>query len=682
MINTDWVLRSYRQWQQGYEVSHEKVEEKRLSFDNGMLFDGDWVDRLGLRLEGHHRILFWGEMGVGKSTLALELVRSLSRKLSHCQILSLDPGTPPFGIPGSISRGWWSGQGLKWGDCQALCTLNAGRFRLPLVVAARRLLGVAEAVNEGGQIVIDPPGVVRGVGGGELLLALAESLNVGAVVALYRQGAPLTLTEELASLPVELIYIPASPEAKRPSSLERLKHRTNMWDRFLADSLEETFMLDRMHVLGTPPPREMPEVWADRQVALLNARGDTVRMGEVIRLTNGRLTVRMPPGKTVAPVGILIRDAGRNAGGNLKTIAHAGKTSVTRHEPGEIRPPTIAPNAGQTPLSIRVGPAWATLVGGILGDPLLHIRLRNLKQSFFFDLGDPAYLAVKVAHQVSAVFLSHAHIDHIGGLMWFLRARIGTLKPCKIFGPADTITRIENFLGAVTWDRIQDKGPLFEVCEFDGASLKRAKLQPGQQMAALPDLPIPDGIILAEAGFDIKAVVCDHNIPSVAYALDFRREINVRKERLASYGLSPGPWLNQLKQCIATEKPEAEIKLPNGAVRSAAELTDALTIIRPGKKIVYAADMADTPENRKKLINLARSAHTFFCESAFTIADKHKADATQHLTTLAAAEIARTAGVERFAPFHFSKRYEHDPGVIYNEIRAAAGPVKILGHFH
>jgi ribonuclease BN (tRNA processing enzyme) len=78
---------------------------------------------------------------------------------------------------------------------------------------------------------------------------------------------------------------------------------------------------------------------------------------------------------------------------------------------------------------------------------------------------------------------------------------------------------------------------------------------------------------------------------------------------------------------------------------------------------------------------LARSAHTLFCETPFTAADKDKAENTQHLTTLAAIRIARDAGVERLVPFHFSKRYERNPDVIYDELLDAAGPVRILGNF-
>jgi ribonuclease BN (tRNA processing enzyme) len=331
------------------------------------------------------------------------------------------------------------------------------------------------------------------------------------------------------------------------------------------------------------------------------------------------------------------------------------------------------------PVSGKVGAAFATLVGGVFGDPLLHLRLRYQKQSLLFDLGDPARLAAKTAHQVSAVFLSHAHIDHIGGFLWFLRSRIGHSEMCRIFGPADTIARIESFIGGVTWDRIEENGPVFEVCELEGDRLKRARLKVGKARVDLDELPATGGVVLAEESFTVSAVVCDHKIPSVAYAFHSSREINVRKEKLAGLGLAPGPWLGKLKKQIAAGTLEAGITLPGGAVKTAGELAEELVIIRPGTKLAYATDVADTPENREKLVALARGAHTFYCEAAFLAKDREKARATQHLTTLAAVEIARAAGVKKLAPFHFSKRYERCPTLLYEEIIKAAGPVKILG---
>jgi ribonuclease BN (tRNA processing enzyme) len=648
-------------------------------------FTCDSVEALATKLARRRRILFTGEIGAGKSTLAIRLLRFIVNQGGRCKLLELDPGTPPPeipGIPGTLCLAEAVGDTLIRRDFQALCTLDGGRFRLPLILAARRLLTGIEGENETDTIVlIDPPGVVRGVGGAEMLMALTESLAVDTVIAIHREDAPILLAEEYAALQVEVLHLAASPAAKARPRLEQLELRTRLWDDFLANATEERIELDRLPILGTPPPRDALEAWAGRQAALLDAAGDTVRMGEVIKLCDGELTLKMVPGKTTEPVALLMRDGGRSATGRLETMRRVEPAPTARRAPIEMTPPLISPQSGSEPVSSNLGPAWATLVGGVFGDPLVHVRLRRQKQSLLFDLGDPARLAAKVAHQVTAIFLSHAHIDHIGGFPWFLRSRIGPFPPCRIFGPPETIRRIESFLNAVTWDRIDDRGPVFEVFEIDERSLRSARLQPGKKKIDLERIPIADGVVLRQESFTIKAAVCDHGIPSIAYALLLPREITIRKERLAAARLPPGPWLGSLKKCISADTPDAEIALPDGRTAMAGDLAKELTIIRPGKKLAYAADMADTPENRKKVTELARSAHTFFCESAFTMADKAKALATQHLTTLAAVTIARDAGVEQLIPFHFSKRYEHNSGPIYDEILAAAGPVQVLGHF-
>ncbi len=654
---------------------------KAKPIDDTKVFISDQLDQLALQLAMHRRILVWGDMGVGKSTLVMALSQLLSQRPGYCQILELDPGSPPFGIPGAVSRGWWTGTGFEWADSQALCSLDAARFRLPLILAARRLGTLIERSGHIGPVIIDPPGVVRGVGGAELLTALAESFEIDAIVACFRQGASPGLAQELASFPVDLFGVQASQAAKRSSKRESAEHRTRLWDKYLSNTVEVTLSIEPIPVLGTPPPRQMPEDWSGRQAALLDANGRTIRMGEVIGLSEGGLKLRVPHGPEVDVAAILIRDAGRNAEGRLETVVRVGKLAAAQFVPAEMTPPVKASDTGEAPVSIRVGAAWAALVGGVLGDPLLHVRLRNLKQSYLFDLGDPGRLPAKVAHQVRAVFLSHAHIDHIGGFLWFLRSRIGRFGPCKIFGPSATITRIQNHIHAVTWDRIEENAPVFEVFEIFGTTWKGARLQPGKKSIPLPEKTIKDDIILKEENFSVKAIVCDHGVSSVAYALELHPEIHVRKSKLAASGWFPGPWLGKLKQCLAAGKPGEAIELPDQTVRRAGDLAEELIDIRSGLKLVYAADMADTPENRNKLTGLAQSAHTLFCETAFTQADKKRADANQHLTTLAAVEIARQAGVKQMVPFHFSKRYEHDPGLVYSEILAAAGPVKIIGHY-
>jgi glyoxylase-like metal-dependent hydrolase (beta-lactamase superfamily II) len=54
---------------------------------------------------------------------------------------------------------------------------------------------------------------------------------------------------------------------------------------------------------------------------------------------------------------------------------------------------------------------------------------------------------------VSDVFISHAHMDHIGGFLWLLRSRVGPSPACRLYGPpglADNIAgMIRGVLGAL-----------------------------------------------------------------------------------------------------------------------------------------------------------------------------------------------------------------------------------------
>jgi ribonuclease BN (tRNA processing enzyme) len=640
---------------------------------------------LNQRLAGVRRILVWGEMGTGKSSLAMALGPILAAHYGNCHIISLDPGSPAFGLPGALTRGWWRDGRFSWGNLRALCTLDANRFRLPLLQAALGLVDLAANLSNSASspLLIDPPGVVRGTGAAELLQALVTTLKVDALLALHRSSSQPPLADLLTYLPVDIIPFPAAAAARRPTKLERNRRRTRLWDAYLAKATNTLIPLETIPLLGTPPHPEVPAAWVGRQAALIDAGGNTLAMGEVVRLAQSGLELKLPStdldavkrGET--PAAILMRNAGRTAAGYLETFPEKDSPYLERQS-GMVSSGSAAVT-GSRPVTVRVGPAWATLVGGVLGDPLLHLRQRHRKESLLFDLGDAVRLPARVAHQVRAVFLSHAHLDHIAGFIWFLRARIGLFGPCPIYGPPQTIERIEGFLNAITWDRIEDNGPIFEVSELHGDRLCRARLQTGRPRVDLSEVAVEGKKLFVGDDYHVEAVICDHKIPSVAYALCFSKEINVRKDRLAARGWVPGPWLGQLKRCIAADAKEDPIELPDGSRQSADELAEALTIVRPGKRIIYAADMADTVANRHKLIALARGGHTLLCETAFMAADGDRALATQHLTTTAAVEIARAAGVERLVPFHFSKRYEKDPARLYRELRAQAGPVKIIG---
>ena len=107
------------------------------------------------------RVLLFGETGSGKSTLAAGMAQALNRAGNSCDLIGADPGSPLFGVPGAVCLVNWQKDGWRLVALEALCSLDAGRFRLPLVSAVR---GLARR-SDRGMLLVDAPGVVRGVGG-------------------------------------------------------------------------------------------------------------------------------------------------------------------------------------------------------------------------------------------------------------------------------------------------------------------------------------------------------------------------------------------------------------------------------------------------------------------------------------------------------------------------------------
>lgn len=622
------------------------------------------VDRL---LVEDRRVLLVGAPGVGKSSLAAQLAGALFQAGRVCTCIGADPGSPAFGVPGALCLGTWQGDGWTTLAMEALCTLDAGRFRLPLADALRRLMGRVPP----GVLMIDGPGVVRGVAGAELLMGISAAAEVDTVVALARPTRPLPLAPELCATGAAVYVVEADARACRPGKRRRARWRTRLWDAYLQPATEQSIPLHQVHLIGTPPPIGASEAWTGRQVALLSVTQRTQALGEVVRLEDQALVVRMPPSSTRDGL-LLVRDAMRTRDGLLNTAAaDLPGTSWYTPPPDLLAPQRMCEAGGPRPV-VRVGSVTAALINGVFGDPLLHVRVQYQKRSLLFDLGEASRLPARIAHQVSDVLISHAHFDHIAGFLWLLRARIGILRPCRIYGPPGLTENIQGLVNGIHWDRIGDRGPRFQVNELHGRQIRRFRVQAGEPSARpLDEQSAEGGVLLVEPEFQVRAVTLDHGTPVLAYAFEPTAMLNIRKDRLLEMGLAVGPWLGELKRRITAMDREALIELPDGRRERTGWLADQLVMVARGKRLVYATDLADTADNRQRLVALAAGAHTLFCEAAFVQADQAQAATTGHLTAQACGEIATAAGVARLVPFHFSRRYEDDPTGVYDEVRAA-----------
>lgn len=616
-------------------------------------------------LDGKRRILLFGPSGVGKTTLAAQLAAALADQDRALRCIGADPGSPAFGPPGAVSLARWQHGDWKLQRLAPLCTLDAGRFRLPLAAAVTALARSAD----GAILLVDTPGLVRGVAGAELLDALVVAAEIDLVLAVRRPGAPLPLGDELHALGVEVVDIAASEQARPLSSPRRARQRTLLWQRYLGSGERHRVALEGLSLIGTPP-RQAPEAWLGKQVAFLDDGRQAV-MGEIADAAHDVLTVRLPQGRAPTAT-LLVRDACRAADGLLKTSKQFAADVVHYLPPPDVLPDAVPmPGTGVRPVA-QVGTATAALANGVFGDPLLHLRLRHQRRSLLFDLGEGVRLPARIAHQVSDVFISHAHADHISGFLWLLRSRIGEQRTCRLFGPPGLIRQLQGFLTAFLWDRIGNRGPRFEITEVHADRLHRSHLQAGLgEPVPLGETPLNDDILLREEGFRVRFARLDHGTPVLAFAYEPNLQVKVRKKQLAEQGLEPGPWLTGLKQHVLKGNFEAEIELPDGRRERVATLVAELTSVSSGEALVYATDFADTPANRMRLVALASGSHTFFCEASFLEADRAQAVRTGHITARACGEIASAAGVRYLIPFHLSRRYEDEPWRVYQEAAAA-----------
>lgn len=628
------------------------------------------------------RILVLGSPGTDRSGLITQLADTLTGIGDPYPCLSADPSLPLFGVPGALNYGRWQGNTWHLQDVEALCSLDSARFRLPLMAAYTRLLGR----NTSGALIVQAPGLARGVAGAELLPELVRCADIDAVVVVRRSRAPPLLAHELASCDARIVYVDTGETADRLTRAQRTGQRSRLWQKYMAAAKPMTLNLSELQLLGTPPPLDVTSAWQGRQIALLHA-GRLKTMGEVNWVAGDQVQVKVAtePGQVDQ---LLVRDALCSEG--LLRTAKPHKTPpaaptdplVVGFFPANTSPQFAKDSTGGPVPTARVGPATATLVNGVFGDSLLKVQLNHQRRSLLFDLGDPGRMAARVAHQISDIFFTHTHADHIGGFLWFLRSRIGDLPPCRCYGPPGLARQIAGMANGILWDRVGHRAPRFEVREWHEDHMKCYRVVAGVAgEEPMADLPLAHGLLLQEASFAVRATALDHGTLVLAYAFQPTLQIKVRRDQLQARGLQAGHWLQDLKQQLSRGNLDGEITLPTGGTRSVAQLKDDLLLVTPGQKLVYATDFADTRPNRERLVKLAAGAHTLFCEAAFMMADSEQARHTQHLTTAACAEIANAAEVTHLMPFHFSKRYIKRAAEVYEELRGICERTVVPGQF-
>lgn len=324
------------------------------------------------------------------------------------------------------------------------------------------------------------------------------------------------------------------------------------------------------------------------------------------------------------------------------------------------------------------------LINNPIDDPGLLVSFSFQNRAIAFDLGDIYNLSPREILKISHIFISHTHMDHFAGFDRLLRIMLGRDKTVYIYGPEGFLDNIEGKLSGYTWNLVQNFSNqiIIHATEISENTLisQEYKCQNGFKAVSKPVTQLRDHQeIHHEPSLTINAVILDHGIPSLGFALKEKFRVNIRKDVLEELDLIPGEWINQLKQAVFKKNaPDSIIEVPHekNGIRTSKnykfkDLSDRLTIITEGQKVAYVADAAYTPANIEKIIKLGKNADHLFIEAAFLEKDIDHATEKRHLTARQAGELAGLAGAKRFTLYHFSPRYQDAEDLFYCEAKKA-----------
>jgi ribonuclease Z len=331
-----------------------------------------------------------------------------------------------------------------------------------------------------------------------------------------------------------------------------------------------------------------------------------------------------------------------------------------------------------------------TLINGQTGDAGLLVRVEGRRGLLLLDCGENRHLPPGDLVAVTELALSHAHIDHVIGFDHLLRLNLPLEKTIRVFGPPGITEVVGSRLAGYTWNKVGSLDVEIEVEEpwadgegrepvdaarpadeawlaaLEAAAARRVTRFRCQRQFVPEPQPLRQarpGVAFEEPGLEVHFAPLSHGIVSFAYAAVIPPSTRVEKEVLATVGRPPGVWLRRLKT-------EADRRLARGEGLPAETPPGLLTVL-PGTRLAYATDFQYTPANVDRVARLAREADPFFCEAVFLDRDVDTARAASHLTARQAGAVAARAGARCLVPFHFSRRYQDEYGLLAAEAEAA-----------
>ncbi|MDC0296850.1 MBL fold metallo-hydrolase [bacterium] len=303
-----------------------------------------------------------------------------------------------------------------------------------------------------------------------------------------------------------------------------------------------------------------------------------------------------------------------------------------------------------------------TLEYQILGNPgrdnVLYVRLDSGGgiRTFLFDCGEGCLsnLSYSQLQAVEHLFFSHFHMDHVCGFDSFFRCNYNRSDDSvNVWGPIGSASILQHRFQGYWWNiKGEETGTWFvNELQSDCIVSSRFELKDAFEEKHEGLVREKNALIIDEPNYTVSSIELDHKGPSIGYKLVEKPTENIDGAKLASLGLRPGPWIQELK---AQKSGLLEV---DGKSLEIARLRADLVTISEGRSIAYLTDFLLDEEAESTLIPWLNKCDTLVCEAQYRKEDKHLASRYFHSTTEQTSLLAKNGQVGELVLIHLSQRY-------------------------
>jgi ribonuclease Z len=283
-------------------------------------------------------------------------------------------------------------------------------------------------------------------------------------------------------------------------------------------------------------------------------------------------------------------------------------------------------------------------------DISILIKVPNSGTHYLCDCGEASLITVKEAQTISAIFISHTHIDHFANFDGIFRHQVGSGERVVICGPQNIHQQIEARLKSYTWNLIDENAIEYEIREI--VSTEEINVYTIRPPYWNLEYAYTQHFLFEDEYVNVDFAILDHKTDSIAYL--FKEKDSVTFHENAS-DFKKGKWISELKTAFENNDQDKEIEI-EGTLYKASDLFYLLSR-NEGYKLGVIMDHAADEDNYQKIKLVFNNADMVYIETFYKDEDQEFARINYHSFASASGKVMKECHVKEAIPIHFSRRY-------------------------